>query len=180
MPAHLRLSCLVILAALPALTQAAAPPPTRPQPLKVPVAMWDPVTLRLEVGAVGGGPTRGESVAQRIECLEEEVAVLHRQLHALRDGATAWWLDVAPLAGKSGHVEGTPGPGLTAPPSVPFSFFNERSFEIPFQVSPGRTFTRAVLYAASGGGSYKEVAAVTPPADKFLYRAPADGWYHCG
>jgi hypothetical protein len=59
---------------------------------------------------------------------------------------------------------------------VPIHYFNDRTFEIPFeQVNPSTT--KVLLWASSNGGPYSQVAAALPSQRRFQYNASADGWY---
>jgi hypothetical protein len=55
-------------------------------------------------------------------------------------------------------------------------YFNERSFEIPFDMG-NRPVVKVMLHAAAEGKPYSQVATAQPDARRFIYNASADGWY---
>jgi hypothetical protein len=62
---------------------------------------------------------------------------------------------------------------------APVHYFNQRTFEIPFEVDNRRPVLQFFLYASTDGKTYTRVAAAAPnSADKFFtYTAAGDGRY---
>jgi hypothetical protein len=59
-------------------------------------------------------------------------------------------------------------------------YFADRSFEIPFEVDPGRPVRQFFLYASTDQGkNYKRYAAAAPGSgnNNFTFKADGDGWY---
>jgi hypothetical protein len=61
----------------------------------------------------------------------------------------------------------------------PVHYFAERKFEIPFSMSPERTFRQLHLHASTDGKNYSKVASTEKRQGAFEYEAVAgDGWYY--
>jgi hypothetical protein len=60
----------------------------------------------------------------------------------------------------------------------PYHYFNDRTFQIPFDMDPSRPVRQVLLYVSTDGKSPEQVAAAAPRENRFVYTAKADGWYH--
>jgi hypothetical protein len=58
-------------------------------------------------------------------------------------------------------------------------YFADRTFEIPYSMSPDRTFRQLHLHASTDGRNYSQVEATSKRVGAFRYTATAgDGWYY--
>lgn len=63
--------------------------------------------------------------------------------------------------------------------NVPRHFFNQRHFEIPFKMNPGRRVTQVRLHASTDGKVFQLVASASPTdRQAFDFTAQKDGWHY--
>ena len=60
----------------------------------------------------------------------------------------------------------------------PVHYFADRTFEIPYSISPDRVFRQLHLFASTDNGrSYARVGSTSQREGNFVYTARSDGWY---
>lgn len=60
----------------------------------------------------------------------------------------------------------------------PVHYFADRTFEIPYSISPERTFRQLNLFVSTDGRSYTRVGSSSQREGAFTYTARGDGWYY--
>lgn len=72
-------------------------------------------------------------------------------------------------------LSSSPGRCQTEPQA---EYFAERTFEIPFSMSPDRVFKQLLLHVSTDRKSYARVASTSKREGQFTFTAKGDGWHY--